>query len=81
VDLQDDRPSGESFLARRAIWEDVAVRARLLHCPDHYVAPWRVVVTGETRETLDLQIYGCCAKLGVLVGQLVRADPRLSGPR
>jgi hypothetical protein len=81
VGPQGDQRGREGYLARRAIWEDVAVKARLLHCPDHYVSPWRVVVMGETSETLDLQIYGCCAKLGVLAGQLVRADPRLSGPR
>jgi len=66
--------------AAQALWEDLAVRARGLHCPEHFVAPWRVVVIGDTRDKLRLQIYGCCDKLGLVVTEMVKADPRISGP-
>jgi hypothetical protein len=83
VSIEEDRRQRESarLASARALWEELAVRARLLHCPEHAVQPWRVTVTGETRETLRLQIYGCCSQLQVVIGEMVRADPRISGPR
>ena len=73
-DVQGDKA------AAHALWEDLAVRARLLHCPEHFVSPWRVVVIGETRETMRLQLYGCCPRLQLVVGEMIRSDPRISGP-
>ena len=73
------RPQDQA--SARAVWEDLAVRARLLHCPEHFVAPWRIVVLGDTREDLRLQIYGCCARLQVVVSEMIAADPRIWAPR
>jgi len=67
--------------ASKSLWEDLALRARALHCPEHLVGPWRVVVSGETRETMRLQIYGCCERLGQVINEMVRQDPRIAGPR
>jgi hypothetical protein len=64
----------------RATWEGLAARARGLHCPEHFAAPWRVVVVGETKEEMTLQIYGCCAQLGVVVDQMIKSDPQVGGP-
>lgn len=64
----------------RAMWENLAARARGLQCPEHGVAPARVVVTGETVDQLNLQLYGCCDKLGQVIGEMIKADPRVSGP-
>lgn len=66
--------------AARALWEDLAVRARGLHCPEHFVQPWRVVVIGDTSERLRLNIYGCCPKLQVVVTDMIRSDPRTASP-
>jgi len=74
-----DDPQGDKAAAR-ALWEDLAARARALHCPEHFVSPWRVVVIGDARETMRLQLYGCCARLQDVVGDMIRADPRISGP-
>lgn len=63
-----------------AVWAELAARARGLHCPEHFVEPWRVVVIGETPDRLRLQIYGCCARLQDVVNELISSDPRLSGP-
>ena len=49
-------------------------------CPVHYVGPWRVVVIGETRESMRLQVYGCCERIGAAVTAMVRADPRVASP-
>lgn len=62
------------MVATRALWEDLAVKARGLHCPEHIVGPWRVTVTGDTRETMRLQVYGCCEKVGQAVTEMIRAD-------
>lgn len=77
----EDEDRRRDLAAARSLWEELAARARALHCPEHFAAPWRVVVTGETRETLNLQIYGCCERLGRVVGDLIRSDPRIAGPR
>ena len=79
---KDDRKQREAerLAAARVVWEDLAVRARGLHCPEHFVQPWRVVVIGEASERLRLNIYGCCPKLQVVVSDMIRSDPRTSGP-
>ena len=65
----------------RSLWEELAVRARLVHCPDHYTQPWRVLVLGDTPDKLRLSVSGCCARLGDAVNEMIRAEPRISGPR
>jgi hypothetical protein len=79
--VRQQRPDAAHLAAARALWEDLASKARALHCPEHIVGPWRVVVTGERPETLNLQIYGCCQRLGMVVADMIEADPRVSGPR
>lgn len=73
--LEEDR-----LAAARAVWEDLAVRARRLHCPEHFVQPWKIVVIGDTSERLRLDIYGCCSRLQVVVTEMIRSDPRTGGP-
>jgi hypothetical protein len=82
VQSKDDQAQREEdrLAAARALWEDLAVRARGLHCPDHFVQPWRVVVIGDSSEKLRLNIYGCCPKLQVVITEMIRSDPRSSGP-
>ena len=76
----DDDQQQPDMAAARAIWEDIARRAHSVHCPEHFVAPWRVVVIGDTPDRLRLQIYGCCEKLQLVVTDLIKADPRVSRP-
>lgn len=71
----------EDMAAARAHWDELAVRARILHCPQHYAQPWRVAVLGDRPENLRLYISGCCGKLGEAVNEIIRAEPRVSGPR
>ncbi len=78
MQFEDDQQ--RDMAAARALWDDLAQGARRLHCPEHFVAPWRVVVTGDTRNALRLQLYGCCDKLEVVVSAMLRADPRISRP-
>ncbi|CAN5582199.1 hypothetical protein BH23CHL8_BH23CHL8_16260 [soil metagenome] len=73
------RRDADAMLSARTLWEDLAVKARGLHCPEHFVGPWRVVVIGETRDTLRLQVYGCCGRLGQAVTEMIREDPRVPG--
>jgi len=80
LSLEDDEKQRD-MAAARAVWEDLAARARLLHCPEHYVEPWRVVVIGDTPDKLRLHISGCCSGLQVVVTELIRSDPRVSGLR
>lgn len=70
-----DRAAAE---AARATWEDLAARARVLHCPDHYVGPWRVNVIGDTPDKFRLYVSGCCPKIGQVVDEMVRRDPRIA---
>jgi hypothetical protein len=77
----DQGRSGREAVASKALWEDLAVKARGLHCPEHHVGPWRIVVLGETRETMRLHIYGCCDRLGRAINEMIAADPRIAGPR
>jgi hypothetical protein len=67
--------------AARAIWEDLAVRARTVHCPTHFVQPWRIDVIGDTPGRMRLNVSGCCPQLGEAVTALIRTDPRVGGPR
>ena len=79
-DPDPGRRDAERLAAARAVWEELAVKARLLHCPEHAVLPWRVVVIGDTRDALRLHIYGCCERLGQAVTEMVSRDPRVAGP-
>lgn len=83
MDSKDEQKRRDAALlvTARAVWDDLAVKARGLHCPEHVVQPWRVAVIGDTRDALRLQIYGCCDKLGQAVTEMIRADPRISGPK
>jgi hypothetical protein len=76
----DRQREAEVQRARRALWEDLAARARGLSCPVHFVGPWRVVVVGESRESMRLQVYGCCERIGQAVTAMVRSDPRVTSP-
>lgn len=67
--------------AARALWEELAVRARSVHCPEHFVLPWRVSVLGDAPARYRLYVSGCCARLGDAVNEMIRSDPRTSGPR
>jgi hypothetical protein len=78
--VNDKEREAELMRARRALWEDLASRARGLSCPAHFVGPWRVVVIGETRESMRLQVYGCCERIGQAVTAMVRSDPRVALP-
>ena len=77
---QQKRAEKERLAAARTRWEYLAARARGLHCPEHRMTPWRVVVVGDRAEKLNLQIYGCCGKLGDVVTDMIRTDPSVSGP-
>jgi hypothetical protein len=77
---QVDDTTQQEMAAARALWEDLARRARRLHCPEHYAEPWRVQVIGDTPDDFRLYTSGCCDKLGVVVNALIRSDPRISGP-
>jgi hypothetical protein len=67
--------------AARSLWDELAVRARLVHCPEHYTQPWRVMVIGDRPDKLRLYVSGCCPELGDAVNQMIRSEPRISGPR
>ena len=71
----------DEMAAARALWDELAVRARLVHCPEHYAQPWRVMVLGDTPAKLRLYVSGCCPQLGEAVNGMIRAEPRISGPR
>lgn len=67
--------------AARALWEELARRARGLHCPEHYVEPWRVTVVGQAPDSYRLSVSGCCSRIGDAVNAMIRSDPRIAGPR
>lgn len=71
----------QDIAASRAVWDDLAAKARGLHCPEHFVEPWRVVVSGNAPGRMRLQISGCCARLQEVVNAMIRSDPRISGGR
>lgn len=80
--VNEEREEREADLrSAKALWDDLARKARGVHCPEHLAGPWRVVVLGETREAMRLQIYGCCDRLGRAINEMIAADPRISGPR
>jgi hypothetical protein len=58
----------------RALWEDLARQARGVHCPEHFVEPWRVYVIG-TPPDLKLDISGCCPRIGRAINDMIRDDP------
>jgi hypothetical protein len=64
----------------QALWEDLARQARGVHCPEHYVEPWRVHVIG-TPPTMKLDIAGCCPKIGKAVNKMIASDPRFRARR
>jgi hypothetical protein len=65
----------------RAIWDDLAIEARTVHCPDHYVGPWRISVMGERAEDFRLYVSGCCPRIGEAVTEMIRRDPRIAATR
>lgn len=67
--------------AARALWQDLAIKARTVHCPEHYVQPWRVSVLGDTADSFRLYVSGCCPKLGQAVDEMIRSDPRHAASR
>ena len=80
MNLEDDRKQRDAAAAR-AMWEDLARQARVLHCPEHFAEPWRVAVLGETPQNYRLYISGCCEQLRTVVNQMINSDPRIAGPR
>ena len=77
--LKDDDKQ-DDLAAAKVVWEQLAARARGLHCPDHFVEPWRVTVIGDSPAKLRLYVSGCCPKLQGVVSELIRSDPRVSRP-
>jgi hypothetical protein len=64
----------------QALWEDLAAKARTVHCPEHFVEPWRVYVIG-TAPRLKLDISGCCPKIGSAINEMIAADPGFRASR
>lgn len=56
------------------LWEGLARKARGVHCPEHYVEPWRVHVIGKPPK-LKLDIAGCCPRIGRAINEMIAADP------
>ena len=63
-----------------ALWEDLARKARAVHCPDHFVEPWRVHVIG-TPPNLKLDISGCCPGIGRAINEMIAQDPGFRATR
>lgn len=63
-----------------ALWEDLATKARRVHCPEHFVEPWRVHVIG-TPPRLKLDISGCCPRIGRAINDMIAADPGFRATR
>jgi len=57
----------------QALWERLAQKARGVHCPQHFVEPWRVHVIGRPPR-LKLDIAGCCPKIGQAINEMIAAD-------
>ena len=64
----------------QALWEDLARKARAVHCPEHFVEPWRVYVIG-TAPKLKLDISGCCPKIGRAINEMIATDPGFRASR
>jgi hypothetical protein len=58
----------------QALCEDLARQARSVHCPEHFVEPWRVRVIG-TPPQLKLDIAGCCPRIGRAINEMIANDP------
>ena len=65
-----DDPAAEAT----ALWEGLARKARAVHCPAHFVGPWRVHVIGRA-PALKLDIAGCCPRIGQAINEMIAADP------
>jgi len=76
-----DDQEQRAMAAAQALWEDLARQARSVHCPEHFAEPWRVRVIGSSPGRLKLDISGCCPKIGAAINDMIRSDPRISGPR
>jgi hypothetical protein len=63
-----------------ALWEDLARKARGVHCPEHYVEPWRVHVIGSPPD-YKLDISGCCPQIGRAINEMIAADPGFRATR
>lgn len=63
-----------------ALWEDLARQARSVHCPEHFVEPWRVHVIG-TSPRLKLDISGCCPRIGQAINEMIAADAKWRATR
>lgn len=63
-----------------ALWEELARKARGVHCPRHFVGPWRVYVIG-TPPRLKLDIAGCCPRIGEAINEMIAADPDFRATR
>lgn len=63
-----------------ALWEDLARKARGVHCPEHFVEPWRVRVIGRSPR-LKLDIAGCCPGIGRAINEMIAADPGFRASR
>ena len=66
--------------AVEALWQNLAQKARGVHCPEHYVEPWRVIVIG-TSPNLKLDIAGCCPGIGRAINEMIAADPEFRATR
>ena len=64
----------------QALWEDLARKARGVHCPEHFVEPWRVYVIGNP-PALKLDIAGCCPRIGRAINEMIAADPGFRASR
>lgn len=63
-----------------ALWEELARKARGVHCPQHFVEPWRVSVIG-TPPALKLAIAGCCSRIGQAINEMIAEDPDFRATR
>ena len=64
----------------QALWEDLARKARRVHCPEHFVEPWRVHVIGSAPR-FKLDIAGCCPRMGAAINAMIAADPGFRATR
>ena len=64
----------------QALWDDLARKARGVHCPQHYVEPWRVHVIGSA-PNYKLDISGCCSQIGQAINEMISTDPGFRATR
>lgn len=67
--------------AARELWDDLALKARSVHCPEHYAQPWRISVLGDDPASFRLYVSGCCPRIGEAVTEMIRSDPRVAASR